>query len=44
VNASCPVQLNAGEFVTVTTTQTSGGALGFTGFESASLTWIGGLT
>ena len=44
VNVSCPVRLNAGEFVTVTVTQTSGGNLGFNGFESASLTWLGSLT
>lgn len=44
VNVSCPVRLNAGEFVTVTVTQTSGAALGFNGFESASLTWLGSLT
>ena len=44
VNATCVVRLNAGEFVTATVTQTSGGALGFNGFESASLTWLGKLT
>jgi hypothetical protein len=44
VNATCVVQLNAGQFVTATVTQTSGGALGFNGFESASLTWIGSLS
>ncbi len=44
VNATCVVKLNAGEFVTATVTQTSGAALGFSGFESASLTWIGSLT
>jgi hypothetical protein len=44
VNVSCPVRLNAGEFVTVTVTQTSGAPLGFNGFESASLTWLGSLT
>lgn len=43
VNATCVVRLNAGEFVTATVTQTSGGALGFNGFESASLTWLGKL-
>jgi hypothetical protein len=43
VNASCPVRLNAGEFITTTVTQTSGGDLGFNGFESASLTWLGSL-
>lgn len=43
VNATCVVRLNAGEFVTATVTQTSGSALGFSGFESASLTWIGNL-
>lgn len=41
VNATCIVRLNAGDFITATVTQTSGGALGFNGFESASLTWIG---
>lgn len=44
VNATCVVRLNAGEFVTATTTQTSGGALGFSGFESMSLTWVGSLS
>lgn len=44
VNATCVVKLNAGEFVTATVTQTSGGALGFSGFESMSLTWLGSLT
>ena len=44
VNVSCPVQLNAGQFVTVTVTQTSGGNLGFNTFESASLTWLGSLS
>jgi hypothetical protein len=44
VNATCVVRLNAGEFITTTVTQTSGGPLGFNGFESASLTWIGSLT
>jgi hypothetical protein len=44
VNATCVVQLNAGQFVTATVTQTSGVALGFNGFESASLTWIGSLS
>ena len=44
VNATCVVRLNAGEFITTTVTQTSGGALGFNGFESASLTWMGTLT
>jgi hypothetical protein len=43
VNASCPVRLNAGEFITTTVTQTSGGDLGLNGFESASLTWLGSL-
>ncbi|MBA2953034.1 hypothetical protein GON03_01830 [Nocardioides sp. MAH-18] len=43
VNATCVVRLNAGEFVTATVTQTSGGTLGFSGFESMSLTWIGRL-
>ncbi|GAW49478.1 MULTISPECIES: hypothetical protein [unclassified Nocardioides] len=43
VNATCVVRLNAGEFVTATVTQTSGAALGFNGFESASLTWLGSL-
>ena len=43
VNVSCPVRLNAGEFITITVTQTSGGDLGFNGFESASLTWLGRL-
>lgn len=41
VHVSCPVRLLAGEFVTVRATQTSGAALGFSGFDSASLTWIG---
>jgi hypothetical protein len=44
VNATCVVRLNAGEFITTTVTQTSGGPLEFNGFESASLTWIGSLT
>ena len=44
VNATCVVRLNAGEFITATVTQTSGAALGFNGFESASLTWIGSLS
>ena len=44
VNATCVVRLNAGEFITATVTQTSGGALGFNGFESASLTWLGSLS
>ena len=44
VNVTCPVRLNAGEFITITVTQTSGGDLGFNGFESASLTWLGSLT
>jgi hypothetical protein len=44
VNATCVVRLNAGEFVTTTVTQTSAGALGFNGFESASLTWLGSLS
>jgi hypothetical protein len=44
VNVSCPVRLNAGEFITTTVTQTSGGDLTLNGFESASLTWLGSLT
>ena len=44
VNVSCPVRLNAGEFVTITVTQTSGGLLGLNSFESASLTWLGSLS
>jgi hypothetical protein len=44
VNATCVVRLAAGEFITATVTQTSGGLLGFNGFESASLTWMGTLT
>lgn len=44
VNATCVVRLTAGEFVTTTVSQTSGGDLGFNGFESASLTWLGSLT
>jgi hypothetical protein len=44
VNVSCPVRLNAGEFFTITVTQTSGVPLGFNGFESASMTWLGSLT
>ena len=44
VNASCPVRLFAGDFITVKVTQTSGGNLGFNGFESASLTWLGSIT
>jgi hypothetical protein len=44
VNVSCPVRLSAGEFITITVTQSSGGDLGFNGFESASLTWLGSLT
>lgn len=43
VNATCVVRLNQGEFVTATVTQTSGDALGFNGFESMSLTWLGSL-
>jgi hypothetical protein len=43
VNATCVVRLNAGEFITTTVTQTSGAPLGFNGFESASLTWLGKL-
>jgi hypothetical protein len=43
-NATCVVRLNAGEFITTTVTQTSGGPLGFNGFESASLTWLGSLS
>jgi hypothetical protein len=38
------VRLDAGELITATVTQTSGAALGFNGFESASLTWVGSLT
>jgi hypothetical protein len=44
VNATCVVRLNAGEFITATVTQTSGGPLGFSGFESASLTWLGSVS
>lgn len=44
VNATCVVQLSAGQFITATVTQTSGAALGFNGFESASLTWLGSLS
>ena len=44
VNATCVVRLNAGDFVTATVTQTSGAPLGFNGFESASLTWLGSLS
>jgi len=44
VNATCVVRLNAGEFITTTVTQTSGAPLGFNGFESASLTWLGSLS
>lgn len=44
VNASCPVLLTAGQFVTATVTQTSGDPLGFNGFESMSLTWISSLS
>jgi hypothetical protein len=44
VNVSCPIRLTAGEFITITVTQTSGGDLGFNGFESASLTWLGSLS
>lgn len=40
VNATCVIDLDAGEFVSTTVTQTSGGALSLSGFESASLTWI----
>ena len=40
VNATCVIDLDAGEFVSTTVTQTSGGPLGLNGFESASLTWI----
>lgn len=44
VNATCPVRLSAGQFVTTTVTQTSGGTLSLSGFESASLTWLGSLS
>ena len=44
VNATCVVRLSAGEFITATVTQTSGSGLRFSGFESASLTWLGTLT
>jgi len=44
VNATCVVKLNQGEFVTATVTQTSGGPLAFSGFESMSLTWLGSLS
>jgi len=44
VTVSCPVRLNAGEFVTTTVTQTSGADLALNGFESASLTWLGSLS
>lgn len=44
VNATCVVDLDAGEFITSTVTQTSGGALGFSGFESMSLTWLSSLS
>lgn len=40
VNATCVIDLAAGEFVTTTVTQTSGGPLALSGFESASMTWI----
>ena len=43
VNVTCPVRLDAGEFISITVTQTSGVTLGFTGFEAASLTWVGSL-
>ncbi len=36
--------LNAGQFVTISVTQTSGADLGFNGFESASLTWLGSVS
>jgi len=39
-----PIRLNAGEFFTITVTQTSGVPLGFNGFESATMTWLGSLT
>jgi hypothetical protein len=44
VNVTCVVPLNAGQFITATVTQTSGGDLGFNGFEAASLTWVGSLS
>jgi hypothetical protein len=44
VNVTCAVRLNANQFVTATVTQTSGGPLGSSGFETASLTWLGSLT
>lgn len=44
VNATCPVRLNAGQFITATVTQTSGVPLSFNGFESMSLTWISSLS
>ena len=44
VNATCPVRLTQGEFITITVTQTSGADLGLNGFESASLTWLGNLS
>lgn len=40
VNVTCVINLSAGQFVTTTVTQTSGGALLLNGFETASLTWI----
>jgi hypothetical protein len=44
VNVTCAVRLNVGAFVTATVTQTSGAALTTSGFETASLTWLGSLT
>jgi hypothetical protein len=43
VNATCVVRLSAGQYVSTTVTQTSGVALLPSGFETASLTWIGKL-
>lgn len=40
VNVTCVINLSAGQFVTTTVTQTSGGALLLSGVETASLTWI----
>lgn len=44
VHLSCPVALAAGNFVTIRATQTSGVSLGFSGYDSVSLTWVGQLT
>ena len=41
VGTSCVVALSAGQFVTIQVVQDSGVSLALTGFESASMTWVG---